>query len=85
MTKIYFIRISSYYFNYYYIIILYYIILYYIILYYIILYYIILYYIYYILYFVVSYYKNINFKIGIQTKGKRLQKQDFKTSTGLLD
>ena len=41
-----------------------------------------------ILYFVVSCYKNINFllilKQGFKQKGKRLQKQVFKTLRGLL-
>ena len=71
MTKIYFIRISSNYFDYYY----YYIILY-------LLYYILLVYI-----FVISYYKNLRLLIliqGFKQKGKRLQKQDFKTLRGLL-
>ena len=74
MTKIYFIRISLYYFNYYYYYYYYYII-------FIILYHIILH------IFVISYYKNVRLLIlimGFKQIGKRLQKQDFMTLRGLL-
>ena len=34
--------------------------------------------------FLFSYYKNVNFKMGFEQKGKQLQKQDYKTLIGLL-